>query len=114
MLDETVEYRDLAEVFPELLTTFLEETSQLPDDDDVLQMFIALNQKALEKNEKPEGYNRRGRMRLVFPIGSHQFYIKSVSASTEVGRLGEKLSKILDNAGVKHSLEWNALGAGAD
>gem|GEM_PF-213600 len=114
ILDDTVEYKDLAEVFPELLTTFLEETNQLPDDDDVLQMFIYLNQRALDKNEKPEGYNRKGRMRMVFPIGSNQFYIKSVAASTEVGRMGEKLSKILANAGVKHSLEWNALGAGAD
>jgi hypothetical protein len=110
MLDDDVEYRDLAEVFPELLTIFLEETNQMPDDDDVLQMFIYLNKKALEKNEKPEGYNRKGRMRMVFPIGSKQFYIKSVSASTEVGRLGEKLSGVLSKAGVKHTLEWNALG----
>lgn len=110
MLDAKVQYSDLAEVFPELLTIFLEETNQMPDDDDVLQMFIYLNRKALENNEKPEGYNRKGRMRMVFPIGSKQFYIKAISASTEVGRVGEKLSKVLSSAGVDHSLEWNALG----
>lgn len=110
ILDENVEYKDLSEVFPEVLTTFLDETDQMPDDEDVLQMFIFLNQKSLEKNEKPEGYNRKGRMRLVFPIGSHQFYIKSISPSSEVVRLGEKISKILGKSGVKHTLEWNALG----
>jgi len=114
MLDDKVEYRDLAQVFPEVLTTFLEETNQMPDDDDVLQMFIYLNTQALERNEKPEGYNRKGRMRMVFPIGSKQFYIKSISASSEVVRLGEKLSKLLTKAGIKHTLQWNALGSEAD
>ena len=65
---------------------------------------------ALERNEKPEGYNRKGRMRLIFPIDSKQFYIKSISASVEVGRMGEKLSKILTKAGIKHTLDWNMLG----
>ncbi|HPP44940.1 MAG TPA: hypothetical protein PK446_04035 [Methanomassiliicoccaceae archaeon] len=110
LLDEKDEYRDLADVLPELLTVFLEETNQMPDDEEVLQMFIYLNVKALERNEKPEGYNRKGRMRLIFPIDSKQFYIKSISASVEVGRMGEKLSKILTKAGIKHTLDWNMLG----
>lgn len=114
MLDDKVEFRDLAEVFPEVLTTFLEETNQMPDDDDVLQMFIFLNQRALENNEKPEGYNRKGRMRMVFPIGRKQFYIKSIAASSEVVRLGERISKILSKAGIKHTLQWNALGGEAE
>lgn len=114
ILDEDVEFRDLAKVFPEVLTIFLEETNQLPDDDDVLQMFIFLNQQALEKNEKPEGYNRKGRMRLVFPIGSKQFYIKSNIASADVVRLAERLSKTLSKAGVKHSLQYNLLSSAAD
>ena len=36
---------------PGLLTVFLEETNQMPDDEEVLQMFIYLNVKALERNE---------------------------------------------------------------
>jgi hypothetical protein len=109
ILDEKVEFKDLSEVFPELLTMFLEETDQMPDDEDILHMFIYLNQRSLLKNDKPEGYNRKGRMRLIFPIGSNQFYIKTSHASTEVVRLAEKMSKILSKAGIKHTLQWNAL-----
>ncbi len=114
MLDSRVQFKDLAEVFPDILVTFLEETDQMPDDEDVLQMFIYLNQQALEKNRKPEGYNRKGRMRLVFPIGSHEFYVKSSTASTELVRITEKIGKMLGKAGVKHSIEWNALASEAD
>ena len=89
---------------------FLEETDQMPDDEDVLQMFIFINQQALKKNEKPEGYNRKGRMRMVFPIGSKQFYLKSNTAGSEVVRLSEKVSKMLSKDGIKHTLQWNALG----
>ncbi len=114
LLDEGVEFKDLTGIFPEILTTFLEETDQMPDDEDVLHMFIFLNQQALMRNEKPEGYNRKGRMRMVFPIGSKQFYIKSNISSSEVVRLGEKISKILNKAGIKHTLQWNALASEAE
>jgi hypothetical protein len=110
VFEESFQYSDLAEIFPEILTTFLEETDQMPDDNDVLQMFIYLNQQALRKNQKPEGYNRKGRMRLIFPLGSRQFYLKSNIAGSEVVRLSERVSKILTKAGVKHTLQWNALG----
>ena len=73
-------------------------------------MFIFINQQSLRKNEKPEGYNRKGRMRLIFPIASKQFYLKSNIAGSEVVRLSEKVSKMLTKAGIKHTLQWNALG----
>ena len=114
ILDEGVEFRDLSKVFPEVLTMFLEDTDQLPDDEDVLQMFIYLNQQALERNEKPEGYNRKGRMRLVFPIGSKQFYIKANISNADVVKLSEKISKALSKAGVKHSLQFNLLSSDAE
>ena len=110
MFGPEFQYKDLAESFPEILKVFLEETDQLPDDDDVMQMFIFINQQALRKNEKPEGYNRKGRMRMIFPLGSNQFYLKSNIAGSEVVRLSEKVSKLLTKGGVKHTLQWNALG----
>jgi hypothetical protein len=110
IFDENFQYKDLEEAFPEILRMFLEETDQMPDDEDVLQMFIFINQQALQKNEKPEGYNRKGRMRMVFPIGSKQFYLKSNTAGSEVVRLSEKVSKMLQKDGIKHTLQWNALG----
>jgi hypothetical protein len=110
IFDADFQYQELEAIFPEILKMFLEETDQMPDDEDVLQMFIFINQQALRKNQKPEGYNRKGRMRMVFPLGSKQFYLKSNVAGSEVVRLSEKVSKILSKAGIKHSLQWNALG----
>jgi hypothetical protein len=49
-------------------------------------------------------------MRLIFPIASKQFYLKSNIAGSEVVRLSEKVSKMLTKAGIKHTLQWNALG----
>ena len=110
IFEENFQYKDLEVAFPEILKMFLEETDQMPDDEDVLSMFIFINQQALQKNEKPEGYNRKGRMRMVFPIGSKQFYLKSNTAGSEVVRLSEKVSKMLTKDGIKHTLQWNALG----
>jgi hypothetical protein len=109
ILSDDVQYSDLNEVFPEILTTFLEETGQMPEDDDVLKMFIHLNQAELERNQKPEGYNRKGRMRLVFPLDSKEFYIRGNSKSNEVVRISEKISRMLKGASIEHELEWNRL-----
>jgi hypothetical protein len=109
VLKEEIEYRDMTKVFPEVLTTFLTETEQVPEDADVMQMFIHLNIAELERNKKPEGYNRKGRMRMVFPLGRKEFYIRGSAKSGEVVRISEKISKILIKNGVRHDLEWNAL-----
>lgn len=111
VLKNRKDYRDVSKVFPEVLTTFLEETDQMPEDEEVLQMFIHLNQAELQKNNKPEGYNRKGRMRLVFPLSRKEFYIRGMTKSSEVVRITEKLSKILTKGGVDHEVEWNVLSS---
>jgi hypothetical protein len=105
------DYRDIAKIFPELLTTFLQETDQMPEDQEVLQMFIYVNQVELERNGKPEGYNRKGRMRLIFPLTRKEYYIRGTAPSSEVVRITEKLSKLLSRAGIDHEVEWNALSS---
>jgi hypothetical protein len=92
---EKFKYRDLQHCFDELMKVFLEETDQMPDEDEILQMFLRINMMDIEKNRKPEGYNRRGRMRLVFPLTK--------------GRIAERLSKILKKAGIPHAIEWDKL-----
>lgn len=109
MLKDQTEYRDIAEVFPDVLKLFLEETAQMPEDPEIMQMFVHLNQVELENNRKPEGYNRKGRMRLIFPTTRMEFYIKGSSKSGEVVRVTEKISKLLTRNGVDHELEWNTL-----
>ena len=108
---EKFKYKDLEDVFEEVLKTFLEETDQMPDEDEILQMFLRLNMMDIEKNRKPEGYNRRGRMRLVFPIcdGTKQFYVRADSKTTETVLITERLSKLLKKAGVPHTIEWDKL-----
>ena len=104
-------YKDVQKCFEELLKAFLDETDQMPDEDEILQMFLRINMMDIEKNRKPEGYNRRGRMRMVFPLtrGKKQFYIRADSMTAETVRITERLSKILKKAGVAHTIEYDKL-----
>lgn len=108
---EKFKYKDLQDSFEDVLNAFLDETDQMPDEDEILQMFIKINMMDIEKNRKPEGYNRRGRMRMVFPItrGKKQFYIRADSKTAETVRVTERLSKMLKKAGVPHVVEWDKL-----
>lgn len=108
---EKFKYKDLQPVFNELLTVFLEETDQMPDEREILEMFLRLNMMDIEKNRKPEGYNRRGRMKLVFPItrGRKQFYVRADSKTAETIRVTERLSRMLKKASISHVLEWDRL-----
>lgn len=109
VLNDRIDYEDIAEVFPEVLKMFLEETDQVPEDPEIMQMFIHLNLVELQANRKPEGYNRKGRMRLMFPTNRKEFYVKGSSKSGEVVRVTEKISRLLTRNGLDHELEWNAL-----
>jgi len=108
---EKFKYKDLQGVFEEMLRAFLNETDQMPDEDEILQMFLRINMMDIEKNRKPEGYNRRGRMRMVFPLtrGKKQFYLRADSKTAETVRVAERLSKILKKGGVPHIIEWDKL-----
>ncbi len=110
---EKFKYKDLQPVFDDLLKVFLQETDQMPDEEEILQMFLRLNMMDIEKNRKPEGYNRRGRMKLVFPLtsGRKQFYLRADSKTAEIVRITERLSKILKKAGVQHTIEWDKLAS---
>jgi hypothetical protein len=108
---EKFKYKDLQGCFNELMRVFLEETDQMPDEDEILQMFLRINMMDIEKNRKPEGYNRRGRMRMVFPLtkGRKQFYVRADSKTAETVRITERLGKVLKKAGVPHTIEWDKL-----
>lgn len=99
-------YRALKDIFPDLLATFLQETDQMPEEREILDMFVELNMRDIRSNRKPEGYNRKGRMRLIFPIGRKELFLAGNSSSTEVVRVTEKISKMLQKKGIKNSLEW--------
>ena len=104
-------YKNLSKSFEELLKAFLEETDQMPDEDEIMQMFLRINLMDLEKNRKPEGYNRRGRLRLIFPRPTErkEMYIRADVKTALVVRVTERLSKVLKKAGVAHTIEYDQL-----
>jgi hypothetical protein len=108
---EKFKFKDLNDCFEEVLRTFLQETDQVPEDGEVLEMFLRINMMDVEKNRKPEGYNRRGRMKLIFPLtrGKKEFYLRADSKTTEVVRVTERLSRIIKKAGVPHTVEFDKL-----
>ena len=91
------DYKDLAPVFPDILKMFLEEIGQTPEEEEILQMLIELNMMDLERNRKPEGYNRKGKVRLVFPI----------TKSTDLSHIADNISNMLTAAGISFTVKQN-------
>lgn len=95
------DYKDLAPVFPDILKALLKEIGQVPEEEEILQMFIDINVMDLERNLKPEGYNRKGKIRLIFPMDRKEFYFKSYTKLTDIAKLSEEVGGILTKAGIK-------------
>ena len=96
-------YKDLAPVFPDILKLILKENDhfQSDEDEESREMFIELNMSDLEANRKPEGYNRKGKYRLIFPIDVKGFYIRTmVGKSNEIKRIGDNIAEMLTTAKV--------------
>ena len=104
VLKDGSDYKDLAPVFPDLLKALLEEIGQMPEEDDILQMYIALNLADLELNRKPEGYNRKGKVRLVFPMERKEFYLKTYEKFNNLEKIVTRFKEILDDAGVRYEV----------
>jgi hypothetical protein len=107
VLKGKADYKDLAPVFPQILTSLLEEIQQMPEEEEILQMFIDINVADLERNRKPEGYNRKGRMRLIFPTDRKEFYLKGYSKTTDFTKITETISGLLNSAGIKFEVLHN-------
>ena len=75
---------------------------QNDEDEESREMFIELNMFDLEQNRKPEGYNRKGKYRLIFPIGTMEFYLISLVAKpNDVKRVGDRIADILSTTNIK-------------
>lgn len=109
-LDKSVTWKKLVPAFRPLFTKFLEESGQMPQDPEILAVLLEENLRDLRENRKPEGYNREGSMRMIFPISKNvEFYVYSKTKTTEVGRVIEQLSRILQKYRLKHAVEWDKL-----
>ena len=111
VFDRKVTFKQLLPAFRPMFLKFLEETQQMPEDPESLEVLLEENLRDLRRNRKPEGYNREGTMRLVFPITDKriEMYVYSKTRTTDVPRVVEVLSRMLQKAKVKHAIEWDKL-----
>ena len=111
VFDRKVTFKQLLPVFRPMFLKFLEETQQIPEDPESLEVLLEENLRDLRRNRKPEGYNREGTMRLVFPITPKriEMYVYSKTRTTDVPRVVEVMSRMFQKAKVKHAIEWDKL-----
>ena len=102
-------YKSLVPVFPDMLRILLENIGQMPEEEEILQMYIELNLADLSQNRKPEGYNRKGKVRLVFPMDrdpkdKKEFYLKSYEKVGDMKKIVGQYCEILDKAKIKYEI----------
>lgn len=108
--DRKVSWKSLVPAFRPMLLRFLEETQQMPEDPEVIEVLVEENLRDLRKNRKPEGYNREGAMRMIFPISKQmECYIYGRGKMIEVARVTEQISRVLQKYRLKHTIEWDKL-----
>ncbi len=115
--EKGVKYKDLLPIYEELYLKFLKETGQMPEEEEITSMLINENMMDLEKGKKPEGYNRQGRMRMIFPImekGAREIemYIYGhyhSAKSLEVARVTESVSRFLKDKGFENDVDWDKM-----
>ena len=94
------DYKDLAPVFKDIMQNVLENADQVPEEEE-FTMILHLNLDDLEQNRKPEGYIRKARVRIVFPLDRKEFYVQSYSPKVvNLSKIGEDVSAILNNGGI--------------
>ena len=110
VLANGTEYRDLTSVFPDILNLILAENDhfQKPEDEENHEMFVYMNMADLQDNRKPEGYNRKGKFRLIFPTDRMEFYVRSFTAKPpDLQSVAERIGEMLSAAGIKYTMEQN-------
>lgn len=113
--DKKVRWKNLVSAFKPLFLKFLEETQQMPEDLESVDVLVEENLRDLRVNRKPEGYNREGSMRMIFPISNDvEFYIYGRGKTVEVARVTEQVSRVLQRYRLKHTIEWDKLRLFAD
>lgn len=112
--EKGVKYKDLLPIYTELYMKFLKETIQMPEEEEITNMMIKENLIDLERGKKPEGYNRQGRMRLIFPIQEKgeaiELYIYGhyhSAKSLEVARVTDSISQFLKGKGFDNDVDWD-------
>jgi len=94
-------YKDLAPVFEDILKFSLQAVDQMPEEEE-MEMILRLNLEDLERDRKPEGYLRKARIRIVFPMDRKEFYIQSYNSKlVDLGLLSNHVKSVLSEAGIQ-------------
>ncbi|MFQ6012081.1 MAG: hypothetical protein ACE5LS_00330 [Thermoplasmata archaeon] len=110
ILDPQVRFKDLEPLFRDLFALFLEESEQTRDDPEFFEIILEENLRDLRNDRKPEGFNRDGTMRLIFPLSERkEFYLYGSSRTVEVPRVTQALSQFLEQHNIRHEIEWDGL-----
>ena len=108
IFEKSVQWKDLGDVWDDMLHLFFEHSRQFRDDEDAVELIIEENMTDIRHNRKPEGFNREGRMSIVVPISDHrEFFIYRGVYSDEIRVVTEKISSFRSSHGFKHKVEWN-------
>ena len=115
IIEKGKKYQDLLPIYKDMYLKFLKETGQMPEEEEVTNMLIRENIMDLERGKKPEGYNRQGRMRMIFPIQEStkngiEMYIYGhyhSAKSLEVARVTESISQFLKTHGFDNEVDWD-------
>ncbi|MFQ6106541.1 MAG: hypothetical protein ACE5QF_02990 [Thermoplasmata archaeon] len=111
VFDKKTRYVDLLPVYEEIFKRFLEETHQVPEaEPEFLDVLVEENMADIRSDRKPEGYNRSGYMRLIFPLSDRvECYVYGRTKSNEVARITELLSGMFRRSGLENSIEWDKM-----
>jgi hypothetical protein len=104
-------WKDLVGSFPGMFDLFLDETAQRNDDELFDQMLLKQNMACLERNQKPEGYNRNTRVRMIFPIvdRSVELYVYRSTGADDIVRITNRLSEYLTEQKLEHKIDWDKM-----
>ena len=110
VLGPKVHFRDLEPLFRDLFALFLEESEQTRDDPEFFEIILEENLRDLRNDRKPEGFNRDGTMRLIFPLSERkEFYLYGSSRNVEVPRVTQAISQFFRQHKIRHEVEWDGL-----
>ena len=110
VFNKDFEYKDLAPVFPDILRYVLErnEHFQNAEEEEMREMYVELNMQDILANRKPEGYDRKAKYRLIFPIDAKEFNIKQFGVKqNEIKSVGEKIGDFLSAANIPFEMKMD-------
>jgi len=106
---ENFEWKQLEKSFRGMMELFFRETGEMEDEPDHREVIILLNMQDIKNNRKPEGYNREGKLRMIFPLHRKEITILSQLPENYVRDVSESISKYLIGKKIRHTLEFDQM-----